>query len=127
MPRRVLQGQVVSDKMDSTAVVLVERRMKHPLYGKTVKKSKKYHAHNPDGLCAAGDLVDIRECSPISKTKRFEVINVVTKASAATRMDAEDSMAAKTAAKEAAQAEKEAAAAVDAQGTDTPAENKEQQ
>jgi small subunit ribosomal protein S17 len=74
MPRRVLQGRVVSDKSDKTITVLVERRVMHPLYKKFITRSKKYHAHDEENRCKIGDLVRIRECRPLSKTKRWEVI-----------------------------------------------------
>ncbi len=75
MPRRVLQGEVVSDKSDKTVVVKVERRFKHPLYKKFIKRDKKYSAHDEKNNFKIGDIVRIRECSPISKTKTFEVID----------------------------------------------------
>jgi len=71
--RRVLQGRVVSDKMDKTVVVLIETRVKHPLYGKFIKRSKKYHAHDEAGECHTGDTVEISESRPISKTKAWVV------------------------------------------------------
>jgi small subunit ribosomal protein S17 len=71
--RRVLEGRVVSDKMQKTVTVLIERRVKHPLYGKFVTKSKKYHAHDEAGECKLGDLVEISESKPISKTKAWVV------------------------------------------------------
>ncbi|MCL4189132.1 MAG: 30S ribosomal protein S17 [Rhodobacteraceae bacterium] len=74
MPRRILQGTVTSDKNAQTVTVLVERRFKHPLLQKTVRKSKKYRAHDPDNQYKVGDTVRIRECAPISKTKRWEVV-----------------------------------------------------
>ena len=74
MPRRVLQGRVVSDKTDKTVTVMVERRVMHPLYKKFITRSKKYHAHDEGNRCKVGDLVRIQECRPISKTKRWEVI-----------------------------------------------------
>ena len=74
MPRRVLQGEVVSDKSDKTVVVKVERTYKHPLYKKYIKKDKKYSAHDENNKFKIGDLVQIRECAPKSKTKTFEVI-----------------------------------------------------
>jgi len=78
--RRSLQGRVVSDKMTKTVTVLVERRVKHPVIGKVMIRSKKYHAH-VDGIeAAAGDLVQIEECAPISKTKAWRVTQVVEKA-----------------------------------------------
>lgn len=77
MPRRVLQGTVTSDVTDKTVTVSVERAFKHPLFGKTIRKSKKYHAHDAENTCKTGDVVSIRECRPFSKTKRFEVLNKV--------------------------------------------------
>ena len=74
MPRRVLQGEVVSDKSDKTVVVKVERTYKHPLYKKYIKKDKKYSAHDENNKFKTGDFVQIRECSPKSKTKTFEVV-----------------------------------------------------
>ncbi len=74
MPRRVLQGVVVSDKMDKTVTVLVERRVMHPLYKKFIKRSKRYHAHDEANEHKVGDVVRISECKPISKTKTWEVI-----------------------------------------------------
>jgi small subunit ribosomal protein S17 len=80
--RRTLQGRVVSDKMTKTVTVLVERRVKHPVIGKVMIRSKKYHAH-VDGLeTATGDLVQIEECAPVSKTKAWRVTQVVEKARA---------------------------------------------
>ncbi|MDX9698674.1 MAG: 30S ribosomal protein S17 [Rhodocyclaceae bacterium] len=78
--RRALVGRVVSDKMQNTVTVLVERRVKHELYGKIIKRSAKYHAHVEDGVAAHGDLVEIEECRPISKTKSWRVSKVVEKA-----------------------------------------------
>jgi len=74
MPKRILQGVVVSDKMEKTVVVRVERRVMHPIYKKFIRRSKKYHAHDEDNTFKAGDSVRIRECRPISKTKCWEVI-----------------------------------------------------
>ena len=74
MPRRVLQGVVVSDKMDKTVTVLVERRVMHPLYKKFIKRSKRYHAHDEANQHKVGDVVRISECKPISTTKTWEVI-----------------------------------------------------
>lgn len=77
---RTLVGRVVSDKMEKTVTVLVERRVKHPLYGKVIMRSKKYHAH-VEGLDAhEGDLVEIEECRPISRTKAWKVTQVVEQA-----------------------------------------------
>ena len=75
MPKRVLTGTVVSDKADKTVVVRVERRVKHPLYGKIIKLSKKYHAHDEGNAYKAGEQVRIEECSPISKLKSWTVID----------------------------------------------------
>ncbi len=74
MPKRILQGTVVSDKMDKAIVVKVERRVMHPVYKKFVRKSKKYHAHDESNQFKAGDSVRIRECRPLSRTKRWEVV-----------------------------------------------------
>ena len=74
MPRRILQGTVVSDKTDKTVVVLVERRVMHPIYKKFIKRSKKYMAHDETNACKIGDRVKIRECRPISKRKCWEVL-----------------------------------------------------
>ena len=74
MPKRVLQGVVVSDANAKTIVVKVERRFIHPVMGKTVRRSKKYHAHDENKSYKVGDLVRIRECKPISKLKRWEVV-----------------------------------------------------
>jgi small subunit ribosomal protein S17 len=78
--RRTLEGRVVSDKMEKTVTVLIERRVKHPVIGKVMMRSKKYHAH-VDGLTAVtGDLVQIEECAPIAKTKAWRVTKVIEKA-----------------------------------------------
>jgi small subunit ribosomal protein S17 len=77
---RALTGRVVSDKMDKTVTVLVERRVKHPLYGKVIRLSKKYHAHDETNECREGDLVVIEECRPISKTKAWKVTKLVERA-----------------------------------------------
>jgi len=77
MPKRVLQGVVVSDKTDKTVVVKVERRFTHPLLKKTVRRSKKYQAHDETNRFKAGDLVLIEESAPISKTKRWVVVGAV--------------------------------------------------
>ena len=74
MSRRVLQGVVVSDKADKTVTIRVDRRVKHPLYKKYIRRSKKYAAHDPDNRCKVGDVVRIRERRPISKNKCFEVV-----------------------------------------------------
>jgi len=71
MPKRILQGTVVSDKTDKTVIVEVERRYTHPLYRKVVRRSKKYHAHDEANVAKTGDRVRIQETKPISKTKRW--------------------------------------------------------
>ena len=83
MPKRVLSGTVVSDKADKTVVVRVERRVKHPLYGKIIRLSKKYHAHDQDNSYRAGEQVRIQECAPISKLKTWSVIDRIGEAKAA--------------------------------------------
>ena len=75
MPKRVLTGTVVSDKGDKTVVVRVERRVKHPLYGKIIKLSKKYHAHDAANEFHVGEVVRIEECAPISKLKTWTVVD----------------------------------------------------
>jgi small subunit ribosomal protein S17 len=74
MPKRILQGTVISDRGEKTVVVRVERRYKHPLYKKILRTSKKYSAHDPDNRFKIGDAVRIQECRPISKSKRWEVL-----------------------------------------------------
>src|SRR5581483_4994207 len=78
--RRRLTGRVTSEKMDKTVTVLVERRIKHPLYGKYVARSKKYHAHDENNEFHPGDMVLIEECRPLSKTKAWRVVKLVEKA-----------------------------------------------
>lgn len=78
--KRTLIGRVVSDKMEKTVTVLVERKVKHPMYGKVMVRSKKYHAHNEDNTAKAGDLVQIEESRPISRTKAWRVTSVLEKA-----------------------------------------------
>jgi len=78
--RRRLTGKVVSDKMDKTVTVLVERRVQHPLYNKFVGRSKKYHAHDEKNEYHTGDVVLIEECRPIAKTKAWRVVKLVEKA-----------------------------------------------
>ena len=77
---RTMTGRVVSDKANKTITVLVERRVAHPLYGKVVTRSKKYHAHDETNECKAGDLVTIEECRPISRTKNWRVARLLEKA-----------------------------------------------
>ncbi len=78
--KKVLQGRVVSDKAQKTVTVLVERRFKHPLYGKVVTRTKKYAAHDEADSFHTGDLVEIEACRPMSKSKRFKVSKLVEKA-----------------------------------------------
>ena len=80
--KRTLTGRVVSDKMDKTVTVLVERLVKHPLYGKMVRKSRKYHAHDESNQYAEGDVVVIEETRPLSRTKTWVVKSLVEKARA---------------------------------------------
>ena len=75
MPRRVMQGVIAGRSGDKTVVVNVERLMKHPLYKKTIRRSKRYHAHDEDNAAQLGDVVRIQECRPISKMKRWVVID----------------------------------------------------
>ncbi|HEY5636124.1 MAG TPA: 30S ribosomal protein S17 [Burkholderiales bacterium] len=77
---RTLVGRVVSDKMQKTVTVLVERRVRDQLMGKIITRSRKYHAHSAEGEVREGDLVEISECRPISKTKAWQVVRTVTKA-----------------------------------------------
>lgn len=75
--QRTLQGRVISDKMDKSITVLIERQVKHPLYGKFIKRSTKIHAHDETNECKTGDLVRIVECRPISKSKSFKLVEIV--------------------------------------------------
>jgi small subunit ribosomal protein S17 len=77
---RALTGTVVSDKMNKTVTVLVERKVKHPIYGKVIRLSKKYHAHDENNEFHSGDVVVIEECRPISKSKAWKVAKLVEKA-----------------------------------------------
>lgn len=81
--KRTLTGTVVSDKMDKTVTVLIERKIKHPLLGKIMRVSKKYHAHDEANECNQGDVVIIEECRPLSKTKTWRVSKLVEKAQGA--------------------------------------------
>ena len=74
MPKRILQGVVVSDKGQKTIIVKVERRMMHPIYKKFIRRSKKFAAHDENNVSKIGDVVRIRECAPISKTKKWELV-----------------------------------------------------
>lgn len=78
MPKRILIGTVTSDKTDKTVTVKVERKVKHPLYGKIIRRSKKYHAHDAKNEYTIGDTVRIEETKPISKTKSWQVLDRVT-------------------------------------------------
>ncbi len=80
--KRTLTGTVVSDKMDKTVTVLVERKVKHPMLGKIVRVSKKYHAHDENNEFHPGDVVTIEECRPLAKTKSWRVTKLVEKAQA---------------------------------------------
>jgi small subunit ribosomal protein S17 len=75
MPRRIMEGVVVSNKMNKTAVVKVERTFLHPLFKKTVRKSKRYHAHDEKNAAQIGQQVEIQECPPRSKLKRWEIVS----------------------------------------------------
>lgn len=75
--QRTTMGRVVSDKMDKSIVVLVERMVRHPVYGKFIKRSKKMHVHDAENTCRVGDVVQIKECRPLSKTKSWELVKVV--------------------------------------------------
>jgi small subunit ribosomal protein S17 len=77
---RTVEGRVVSNKMDKTVTVLVERQVKHPLYGKYIKRSSKLHAHDADNTCNEGDVVRVTEIAPMSKTKNWRVVEVITRA-----------------------------------------------
>lgn len=78
--RKTRTGVVTSDKMDKTITVAIERKVKHPIYGKFVKKTTKFHAHDEKGECTIGDVVKIMETRPLSKTKRWRLVEVVEKA-----------------------------------------------
>ena len=87
MPKRVLTGTVVSDKTDKTVVVNVERKVKHPLYGKIIRRSKKYHAHDEANTYKQGETVRIEETAPISKLKTWKVIDRVNTHATPERVD----------------------------------------
>jgi small subunit ribosomal protein S17 len=76
---RVLQGRVISDKMDKTITVLVERRVKHPIYGKFIRRSTKVHAHDEANECGMGDVVMVEQCRPLSKNKSWRLVKIVEK------------------------------------------------
>ena len=77
---RTVEGRVVSNKMDKTVTVLVERQVQHALYGKYIRRSTKLHAHDADNTCNEGDVVRVAECAPLSKTKNWRVVEIVTRA-----------------------------------------------
>ncbi|AEE21512.1 MULTISPECIES: 30S ribosomal protein S17 [Paraglaciecola] len=77
---RTVQGRVVSNKMDKTITVAVERKVKHPIYGKFIKRTTKLHAHDETNQCNTGDVVTVRECRPMSKSKNWMLVDIVTKA-----------------------------------------------
>ena len=79
---RTLQGRVVSDKMDKSITVVIERRVKHPIYGKFVRKSTKVHAHDENNECKIGDVVIVEQCRPLSKTKSWRLVKLVERATA---------------------------------------------
>lgn len=82
MPKRILQGTIVSDKGDKTVIVKVERRLTHPLYKKTIRRSKRYAAHDETNQYKIGDVVRIEECRPMSKTKTWAVVEKIGEAAA---------------------------------------------
>ena len=112
MPKRVLIGTVVSDKGDKTVTVRVERRVKHPLYGKIIRRSKKYHAHDADNAFRVGEQVRIEECAPISKQKSWTVVE---------RLGAAKAAAVEIAEPEVVAPHKEAETEVKAEKSDKPA------
>lgn len=77
---RTVEGRVVSNKMQKTVTVLVERQIKHALYGKYIRRSTKLHAHDEEGACKEGDVVRVSECRPLSKTKNWRVVEIVSRA-----------------------------------------------
>ena len=77
---RTVEGRVVSNKMDKTVTVLVERQVQHALYGKYIRRSTKLHAHDADNACQMGDMVRVAECAPLSKTKNWRVVEIVARA-----------------------------------------------
>ena len=110
MPKRILTGTITSDKMDQTVTVLVERRVKHPLYGKIIKRSKKYHAHDAANDYRMGETVRIEETTPISKTKSWVVLDRIGEVPEEVKSQiAEDKQAAEAAKEEAKKAKKPAA------------------
>jgi small subunit ribosomal protein S17 len=108
MPRRILQGVVTSSKMDKTVTVQVERRLAHPKYGKIIRLSKKYHAHDEQNAAKEGDVVRIIECAPMSKTKSWRVVSAEEAQSAKAEDAARRNQKATSIAKEPAKAAKTA-------------------
>jgi small subunit ribosomal protein S17 len=80
--QRMVTGRVTSDRMDKTITVMVERKVKHPLYGKYVSRRAKLHAHDENNECKVGDLVEVAECRPLSRTKSWRLVKIVERASA---------------------------------------------
>ena len=77
---RTVQGRVTSNKMDKTVTIIIERLVKHALYGKYIRRSTKLHAHDADNACKEGDIVRVAECRPLSKTKNWRVVEIVARA-----------------------------------------------
>ena len=77
---RTVEGRVVSNKMNKSVTILVERQVKHPLYGKYIRRSTKLHAHDEENACNEGDVVRVSECRPLSKTKNWRVVEIITRA-----------------------------------------------
>jgi small subunit ribosomal protein S17 len=75
--KRTVTGRVVSNKMDKTATVLIERKVKHPIYGKYIRRSTKLHVHDADNACQEGDTVTIQQCRPLSKSKSWQLVDIV--------------------------------------------------
>ncbi len=75
--QRTVTGKVISSKMDKTATVLIERKVKHPIYGKYIRRSTKLHVHDADNVCQEGDTVTIQQCRPLSKTKSWQLVDIV--------------------------------------------------
>ena len=96
MPKRILQGIVVSDKGVKTIIVQVERRLRHPLYKKFIKKSKKFMAHDENGRAKIGDVVNIQECRPLSKRKCWELLDIARVARGSIAGDADANIASNT-------------------------------
>jgi small subunit ribosomal protein S17 len=78
--RRTVIGRVVSDRMDKSATVMIERRVKHPVYGKYIRRSTKLHVHDADNACREGDTVTIEQCRPVSRTKSWRLVDIVERA-----------------------------------------------